>query len=248
MVPYAPYKMNPLSRVKTHFLDLLFPPSCAGCKKAGTFLCNTCIAALTCMPPACFVCQKIVPATWQGRIPPGRTCMPCRRHTAIYAFFSPLSYQDKTIREAIHRFKYRRAREFDRIFARLLLSSVNYYRILFPPDAILVPVPLHARRKRARGFNQSDVIAARLSELLTLPLATYALVRIKHTDPQAGLTKTTRLENIAGSFSVPNPAMVHKKTIILVDDVKTTGATLNEAARVLKECGAKRVWAVTIAH
>ena len=107
---------------------------------------------------------------------------------------------------------------------------------------------MHRSRKRVRGFNQSELIAARLSSLINLRAENHILRKNKKTAPQVGLSGEKRRNNIIGSFSVSNPESVKNKNVILVDDVKTTGATLEEAARVLKNAGAGKIWAVTVAH
>lgn len=133
-------------------------------------------------------------------------------------------------------------------FGDVLVSYLHYYHIDFPKDSLLVPIPLHPRRLRRRGFNQSELVAGYLGEKLGLTVAGNVLKRITHTWPQTALTADERVENIAHSFAAPSPKLIEGKTVILLDDVKTTGATLNEAASVLKEAGAWRVWAITIAY
>ena len=234
-----------LASLKNEILELLFPLYCLGCRAEGTFLCTGCKNSLTWIPPSCFVCQKLVPP--QPRLLAGRTCKYCRRKSHIWAFLSPFAYED-TISELIHGLKYRRITALDSILAELLVEYLNKFRVNFKENPILIPVPLHPGRERIRGFNQSELIARKLAGCLSFRLEPEVLRKVKKTTPQVGLPAEERKRNVQNSFLVSRPNEVWHKTVILVDDVKTTGATLEEAARVLKEAGAKRVWAVTVAH
>lgn len=115
-------------------------------------------------------------------------------------------------------------------------------------DIILIPIPLHTRKKRERGFNQSELIAREISTASSIPLVTHALVRTRYTPPQVKTrSEEERRQNILGAFSATNASHVRGKTVILIDDVLTTGSTANDAARALKEAGAKEVWALVVA-
>jgi ComF family protein len=115
-------------------------------------------------------------------------------------------------------------------------------------DFVLVPVPLERKRMKWRGFNQSEEIAKELAGYLEIPLINDALFKIKETLAQINLTGEEREENIKGVFSVKNIAKIVRKRILLVDDVYTTGSTMNECARVLKDAGAKEIWGVAVAR
>lgn len=238
--------MPTLTGIKTYALDLLFPPRCLGCAQEGLFLCGTCSEKLSMVPPSCIVCKKIVPA--RLRTIAGRTCGPCRKKSHIFAFFSPFRYEDPLVRSLIHNLKYQRVRDIQRILADLLTQALTYYGVSFPDGALVVPMPLAAPRRRVRGFNQTDLIAATLCSKLSLEQLPLALFKTKNTAPQMELAREARLTNLAGAFSVRDNALVRYKTILLLDDVKTTGATLEEAAKTLRHAGAKRIWAITVAH
>ena len=228
------------------FLDLLFPIQCAGCADEGSFLCRHCSETLILVPPACIVCKKLVPA--RDNAIPGRTCKLCRKKSHISSFFSPFLYETGLIRDLIHQLKYRRIREIHIPLAKLLASSLRYFLVPIPPGAIIVPIPLAPARRRVRGFNQSALIAERLWAELGLPLAATVLKKIKNTPPQMELARDARLGNLAGAFAVSDAAAIKNKIVILIDDVKTTGATLEEAAKTLKAAGAKEIRAITIAR
>jgi ComF family protein len=123
---------------------------------------------------------------------------------------------------------------------------------LFPQPLLVVPVPLHERKLRQRGFNQSEVIARAALKLKPaggqFTLAADILVRKRETQSQIGLTRHQRRENMRGAFAVINPQALQEREILLVDDVFTTGTTASECSRVLRRAGAKRVWVATVAR
>jgi len=236
---------SPLSSLKNAALDLLFPTRCLGCRSEGSFLCQPCISALPMIPPACIVCKKLKPA--KPLVIAGRTCKSCRKKSDVFAFFSPYLYE-KTVRDLIHQLKYRRVRAIHAILAGLLRRSLNYFSFRVPAEAIIIPIPLYPSRERVRGFNQSRLIAEALCPTLGVGHRPDILRKIKKTAPQMELTAEKRRTNLIGTFAVADQAAVKDKTVILLDDVKTTGTTLEEAARTLKAAGAKRIWAITVAH
>lgn len=232
--------------IKKTVLDLIFPVRCVGCGGEGDFCCASCRFKLYSVPPTCFVCKKMVPG--KGKIPTGRTCESCQKKSCIYAFLSPLRYQESTVSDLIHALKYQRVREIDGALAGILADYIARFGVKVPKGALIVPIPLHSSRKRTRGFNQAELIAWRLGERLGLSVEAEVLRKVKKTTPQVELLAEERRKNVVNTFAAPNASLVLGKTIFLLDDVKTTGATLEEAARVLKEAGAKRIWAITVAH
>lgn len=234
------------SSLKRHFLDLLFPSHCAGCDGEGAVLCAACEAGLSFIPPSCFVCKKLVPA--HRTVPAGRTCKPCRKKSRLYGFVSPFSYDAGPIKNLLHDLKYRRVRSNAEILAALLYRAIAYHGVLLSRDALIIPIPLHPSRERTRGFNQSFLIARSFGEKIGIPVRNDILQKIKRTKAQIALAREERLKNMDGVFAVSDTSAIKDKTIILLDDVKTTGATLEEAARVLRAAGAKRIWALTIAR
>lgn len=201
------------------------------------------------IPPACFVCKKLVPETL--RLQPGRTCASCRKYTVVHTFLSPFSYQDEIVRELVHNLKYYRLKDIARELGRMLDRYLKYFEIVLPESCVIVPVPLHPKRKRVRGFNQAELIAQGFLSLLSgrdFKIENDLLKRVRKTRPQVELSGEERRKNVQGIFAAKRTEEVKEKIVVLIDDVKTTGATLEEAARVLKEAGAKEVWAITVAH
>ncbi len=235
-----------VSAIKSFLLDLLFPLRCAECGTDGAALCRECFFKIAVIPPSCFVCKKLVPA--RDAVPAGRTCRPCRKKTRVYGFVSPFSYDAAAIKTLIHDLKYRRARGNAEILGALLYRAVAYHGVVLSQESVIIPIPLHRARQRVRGFNQSLLIAEALGAKLGIPAQDDILRKIRRTKPQMELAREERLKNMAGAFAVSDSASVRNRTIILLDDIKTTGTTLEEAARVLRSAGAKRIWAITVAH
>ena len=152
------------------------------------------------------------------------------------------------LRHAIHRLKYGRSEPLGDALGAFLANRLVADELLVGPrpDAV-VPVPIHARRLAKRGFNQAAVLAAPVAELLGVPFLPRAVVRSRKTPPQVGLSPQARRANLAGAFAVPDAAAVAGKTLLLIDDVYTTGTTASACARALKNAGALRVDVATLA-
>ncbi len=227
-------------------LDLLFPHSCVGCGRMETLLCSACLARLPASDLACPVCS--------ARSQTARPCRTCKRSLpfvdrAVWG----TRYDDALVRTIITQYKYAPVRDFAYPLGILIVPPLKklLQTISFPQHPLtLLPVPLHPRKQRERGFNQSELIAEVLQGALALPLlGPKVLARIRYTTPQAQTaSREERIRNMHGAFSVCDKNAVAGKTIILVDDVLTTGSTVNEAARVLKEVGAESVWAAVAAR
>jgi ComF family protein len=157
---------------------------------------------------------------------------------------SPFRF-DGVIRQAIHQLKYRNLRAVAGLFAQLL----NDYLISNPvPGEVLVPVPLHRKRLKERGYNQSSLLAQELVKLTNLPLVDDCLVRERHALPQARTANVEeRRSNVANAFSCRDGRLKGRQ-VLLIDDVSTSGATLDACARALKEAGAASVWGLVLAR
>lgn len=195
---------------------------------------------------ACVLCQRPLSPVHQlaDREP---LCGLCRRGLQDFDRLRSFGGFDGALRDLLHLFKYNRVAPLARPLARLLGVVVHQEPALRQVDAV-VPVPLHPRRERTRGYNQAELLARELARELHLELETSALARIRDTASQTGLTPRQRRENVRGAFAVRAASRVAGRRILLIDDVATTGATLNACARTLKRAKAAAVEAVTVAR
>ena len=235
-----------LSRVGAALLSLFYPAHCAacGCRLPGEGSKEGVI---------CDECRKSI-------LPPPAHCCPTCSHPMAGIFLCPncdgrrwhLSVivaacrYEGIVRELIQRFKYGRDQSLICLLGDLLVTALEDPRIKGKEFDVIVPVPLHSLREREREFNQSELLASRLAKKLGIPVIR-ALKRTRATAPQAGFDRTRRMENLEGAFALKR-AIPSDATILLVDDVTTTGTTLDACAAILREEGASEVCAVTIAR
>ncbi len=226
-----------LTKFKGVALNLLFPQYCVGCGRDGAFICSGCAAALPHIePPLCPRCG--IPESSGG------LCHNGVHWTAeIDGIRAPFRFEG-IIREAIHQFKYQNLRAI----ATTLVEMLRLYVDANPVKAdILMPVPLHAKRLRERGYNQSGLLAQELSRRLGIPVDEKSLIRTRHSLPQARTTGVAeRHRNVIGLFACSSVA-VQGKNVMVIDDVTTSGATLNACAAALKKSGAASVWGLALA-
>ena len=146
--------------VKKFILDLIFPIFCLGCQEEGQFLCEKCRSKILVIPPTCFFCKKMVPIA-EGSVP-GRTCLNCRSKTNIYAYLSPFFYEG-LIKNSIHDLKYKRVRDIAGELSGLLADYLVKYKVGFPQEALLIPIPFIFRARRGAGLNKPGLIDIKLS-------------------------------------------------------------------------------------
>jgi ComF family protein len=227
-----------INKLKRRALDLLFPQCCVGCGKEGDFICHSCRQSLLpIIPPVCPKC---------GRPQPGGTlCLGCINWQAeIDGIRSPFIFGG-VMRQAIHELKYRNLRALAVPLAKLLWDYLTTNPV---PGEVLVPVPLHQKRLRERGYNQASLLARELSKLTNLLVVEDCLVRQQHAPPQARTTSVNeRRSNVAGAFACGD-GRLRGKQVLLIDDVATSGATLNACAGALKSAGAASVWGLVMAE
>jgi ComF family protein len=218
-------------------LDLLFPPRCTVCRRRGAWLCPRCLS--TVQPIAEPICARC------GRNrPDGRSCTPCRLHPLSLAGLRAAASYQGALRQAIHHFKYNGLRALAAPLGGILCEG--YFRYGLPAD-LLVPVPLHSGRQKQRGFNQAALLAQRLADRARLPVASSEFLRVRETPSQVGLTAVQRRANVRGAFAWHGPAL-HGRHILVIDDVCTTGATLDACAEALLSAGAAGVWGLALAR
>ncbi len=230
--------MPTLTQVKKSILDLLFPPKCIGCGTEGGFLCPPCSESLPRLnPPYCIRCGLPINA--------GILCSRCSRSSlSIDCIRSPFLYQGLA-REAIQQLKYKRLKALAEPLAGLLADYLHANQLSVD---VLVAVPLHSRRLRERGYNQSALLAIELGQLAGLPVIEGSLIRLRNTAPQVRITAADpRRDNVRGAFGCKGRDFSQKQ-VLLIDDVCTTGATLDACALALKEAGAASVLGLTLAR
>jgi len=227
-----------VAKLKGAALDLLFPQWCVGCGKEGGFICGSCCYTLKRInPPVCPVCGRPQPD--------GMLCSSCVNwQSHIDGIRSPFIF-DGVMRQAIYQLKYHNLRALAAPLAELLRD----YLIVNPiPAEVLVPVPLHRKRLRERGYNQSSLLARELGKLAKLPVMDDCLIRQRHTVPQARTANVAeRQDNIANAFACRDHRLQDKR-VLLIDDVATSGATLDACATTLKAAGATSVWGLAMAR
>ena len=226
---------NFINRLTRSGLDLVFPLECLACHAGGRLLCPNCTAHFPRLePPFCPLCAE--PGS-------GQKCDWCAANQpAIDGIRAPFLMLG-TIREAVHRFKYRNLRAAAPELAGLLADYLAGHPM---PGQVIVPVPLHRRRLRSRGYNQAKLLAAELSKITGLPMNDGVLTRSVDSMPQVQASnRRERAANVAQSFQCPVSAKGLE--VLLVDDVTTTGSTLSACARALKDAGAVSVWGLALA-
>lgn len=219
-------------------LDLVFPKRCVGCRRVGPYICAECMEKIDFVEkPVCPVCQR---QAIGGKTHPG-----CAGRYKLDGLIVACRYKGP-IRTAIQKVKYKWIYDIEKVLVDLVAKQL--WKFDFPQSAILVPVPLHAKRKRWRGFNQSEILAKTLAKKFKVKYGEF-LERKIETKTQVGLSREDRKKNIRDAFALrqtPHQS-VRGKNIILVDDVYTSGATMAECAKVLKKAGAKSVWGMAVA-
>lgn len=217
-------------------LDLLFPKRCVTCRKFGEYLCPNCFSKIEFVQnPVCPYCERQAVG---GKTHPG-----CAKRLGLDGLVVVCRYRGP-VRNAIIKIKYKWIYDIEKILATII--SQNLWKFDFPADSILVPIPLHAKRKRWRGFNQAELLGKDLARRFKHPYLDL-LLRNRYTRPQVELKKDDRKKNVEGAFSLKKQSGIYGKKFILVDDVYTSGATMSECAKVLKKAGASSVWALAVA-
>ena len=223
--------------------DLLFPRRCPVCGEIvvpkGRLICPECLRTLSLVrPPVCKKCGKEVENETQ------EYCLDCTRQKRTFDYGIALFNYDQVSSRSMAAVKYHNKREYLDFYSEAVMSRYEGLLRRMNPD-VLVPVPVHPSRKRRRGFNQAEVLAGQLSEKLGIPMAADMLVRNKNTLPQKQLGPAERLKNLQKAFG-PGISGGGIESVLLVDDIYTTGSTIEACARVLKKMGVKRIYFIVL--
>lgn len=254
---------NFLKKGGTFILDLIFPVSCLGCGAEGEWICRKCFGKIKLLEKqACPICGADSKT--------GARCFNCRNKSELDGVITAAAYwhrspggketENSLVKEAIHIFKYRFVKDLAKPLSDLMAERFRNRELFkkeksipfgpdIPENRVIIPVPLHPKRFRWRGFNQAELLAENLAKRFDLPMERSVLLRSKNNIPQAEIKeRRARLENIRGAFASSESPKLKNKTIILVDDVCTTAGTLSECAKVLKKSGAREIWGAVAAR
>ncbi|MBI5022595.1 MAG: ComF family protein [Candidatus Magasanikbacteria bacterium] len=206
--------------------DLLFPVFCISCRVEGHWLCPPCLVKLQ---------SEIKQQVFQ--------------HPYLDKVFALADYKNEIIARLIHLLKYEYVEEIGEIFEKMIEEFVrqNGAAILDGRQIAIIPIPLHKKRYLERGFNQAELLAKSCGRCLNVPVLSKALIRSRQTKTQVGLSGAERRNNLQGAFAL-RQSLIDIERVILVDDVFTTGSTMEEVARVLRSAGIHEVLGVTVAR
>ena len=220
-------------------LEIFYPSSCVFCGRGQILICGECFSKIRVSKTGvCHFCGKISTGY--------KTCASCRqkRKSKLNALISAVNFEDEMIKELIYKFKYEGMRDLAPIMAEMMYQS--FLSSKTKGEFVCVPVPLFKKRENTRGFNQAELLAREFSKIAGFS-GGLALKRVKNTKSQTKMRMLEREKNMEGAFVCVDREFIEKKNVILIDDVITTGATMNECTKVLREAGAKTVIGVSVA-
>jgi competence protein ComFC len=227
--------------------DLIFPVRCINCGKFGDYVCRGCLGAIAIKKSfECIGCKRNTPF--------GQTCFLCVKINSVDQLLIVADYKNSLVEKSLKFLKYKFIRDLERPLSVLMRRYLKWLTLdkkfnVFESNPLLVPVPLHPRRLNWRGFNQSELLAKDIADTFQMVMAGDVIERTANTIPQADIKeREERLKNLSGIFRVLTKEKIIGREVLLIDDVCTTGATLNECAKVLKDNGAIKVTALVIAR
>jgi ComF family protein len=228
--------------------SLIFPDECRLCAQplnrvSRVPVCPACLAKPSALSAEYFCVQCRSPFLTRFPLDEEGRCGLCRRGVRGFDAAYSFGFYEDALRELIHLFKYGRVQTLASPLGRLLARALPLEQTF----DVIVPMPLHWRKRWRRGFNQSELLAREIGRRTQLPVKK-ALRRVRHTNAQAGLTNAKRRENVSGAFRARKFSVLDGQRVLLVDDVMTTGATAASGARALKLAGAKHVTLLTLAR
>lgn len=228
-------------------VDLIFPVRCIGCGKFGEYVCNSCLRTIPVKKSfECIGCKRNTLF--------GQTCFLCAKANFVDQLLVVADYKNPLVEKSLKFLKYRFIYDLEQQLAVLTKKYLKWLTLdkkfnVFEAGPLLIPVPLHPRRLNWRGFNQSELLAKELADTFQMEMAGDVIERTVNAIPQADIKeREERLKNLNGIFKIKNRTRIVGKEILLIDDICTTGATLNECARVLKAAGATKVIGLVVAR
>lgn len=244
-------KVNFLKNIFSDLIDLIYPVRCHVCQKfleknehEGSAICSDCLNSFSRITsPFCPICRT----PFISRTGINHHCENCLRKRPQYdALGAPYLYEG-VLMDIIHRFKYSGKQHYANSLGRLLADFTKQW-LPGPDNYLVMPIPLHPKKLRQRGFNQSLLLARIVSSVFNMELDFLSLRKIKDTIAQTNLTRKERRKNVRKVFEFTGNGNIKGRTIVLVDDVATTGSTLNECARILKRSRCKKVYGLVLAR
>ncbi|KKR02634.1 MAG: Phosphoribosyltransferase [Candidatus Yanofskybacteria bacterium GW2011_GWA1_39_13] len=228
-------------------LDTIFPIRCIDCGDFGDYVCRGCLGAIpTKKSFECIGCKRNTPF--------GQTCFLCTKTNPADQLLIVADYKNHLVEKTLKFFKYKFISDLEQPLSVLIKKYLKWLTLdkkfnVFESNPLLIPVPLHLRRLNWRGFNQSELLAKNISDTFQMEMAVDVVERTINATPQADIKeREERLKNLNGIFRIKNKEKIIGREVLLVDDVCTTGATLNECAKILKAGGASRVVALVVAR
>jgi competence protein ComFC len=226
-----------LYRLFWEFVDWVFPPTCGGCGMIGERWCNTCQMGIT------RISGNICPQCGEPQAG-HELCPSCQATPPDYCKLRSFAYFKGPIRKAMHRLKYQKDIGLGEALSNSLIElyNVDKWRV-----DVVVPVPLSSKRQHDRGYNQASLLGRPLAYAIRKPFRTDMLLKKRETQTQVGLSAFERKRNVEGAFFA-RPTLLKNKTVLLIDDVTTTGSTISACAQALREAGASAVYGLTLAR
>lgn len=221
-------------------LGVLYPQTCCFCGKVSKeHICKECSEKITYLDePVCKKCGKPI------RYEEQEYCSDCQNTAFFYEQGKSVWLHTGSVRWSVYQFKYHNRRIYGKFYAQELFRLYGKW-IRENKIDVIIPIPLHKKRKRKRGYNQSEVIARHLGKLLNLPVNARAVVRVRNTKPQKELSHKERTRNLRDAFRVTK-YWNGRGNVLLIDDIYTTGNTVDSVAKLLRQKGANKVWFLTI--
>ncbi len=239
--------MKLIAKLQQFILDLIFPRSCLGCGQEDTWLCPTCLQKIKLTDRSvCPVCKKNTGPS---------VCPACQGKSPLDGLLVASDYDNPLLQSLLHHFKYSNIREIGAQLGTLMTSYLQHVDKTIKPailtnhsNCIITAVPLHTRRLRERGYNQAAILSQYICNQYSIAYQPDLLKRTRYTPQQALLNKKQRINNLKNAFTLSKPFKNQRKTVILVDDVATTLATLEQCAQELKKSGIVNVWGLVVAR
>jgi ComF family protein len=239
------YTIIRLKDIIDDFLDFLFPSYCHICEerlRREIYICKRCLAKIKYLrEPTCILCGREIFLNEENSL-----CKECRKKKNYFDKAKAIGKYEGVLKEYIHLLKYKNKPYLKRLLPEIIGDKINWIKD-YNFDYV-VYVPLHRKRLRKRGYNQAEFLADLLGRVFSIEVMRNNLIRIKNSRPQVELEREKRLKNVKGIFKIKDGRKIKDRKLLLVDDVYTTGATLNECSRELKKMGATNVVALVLAR